>query len=163
MPVIREATRQDAAVLSELIRASFRDVAERLGLTAENCPGHPSNCREQIVQKALAEGTRFFLLLWEGEPRACVSCSPGRHGVFTLRRLAVLPEVRLRGFGKLLVRHVLDDAWQHGADCVEVGVVASEQWLIDFYERMGFTVTRENVAMDELPFEVTFLTHEFEE
>jgi len=163
MPVIREAAERDAAVLSELIRASFRDVAERLGLTAENCPGHPSNCREQTVLKALAEGTRFFLLLWEGRPRACVSCSPGRHGVSTLRRLAVLPEARLRGFGKLLVRHAMDDAWQHGADCVEVGVVASEQWLIDFYKRMGFAVTRENVSMDELPFEVTFLAHEFDD
>jgi N-acetylglutamate synthase-like GNAT family acetyltransferase len=163
VPVIRQASEQDAAVLSELIRASFRDVAERLGLTAENCPGHPSNCREQTVLKALAEGTRFFLLSWEGKDRACVSCSPGRQGVFTLRRLSVLPEARLRGFGKLLVRHAMDDAWQHGADCVEVGVVASEQWLIGFYERMGFAVTRENVSMDELPFEVTFLMHEFED
>ncbi len=163
MPVIREATEQDAAILSKLIRVSFRDVAERLGLSAENCPGHPSNCREQTVLKALAEAARFFLLLWEGEPRACVSCVPGRHGVFTLRRLSVLPEARLRGFGKLLVRHAMDDAWQRGADCVEVGVVASEQWLIGFYERMGFTVTRENVSMDELPFEVTFLVHVFED
>jgi GNAT superfamily N-acetyltransferase len=162
MPVIRQAVEKDAAVLSKLIRDSFRDVAERLGLTAENCPGHPSNCRERTVLKDLAEGTRFFLLSWEGKPCGSVSCSPGRHGVFTLRRLAVLPEARLRGFGKLLVRHAMDDAWQNGADCVEVGVVASEQWLIDFYERMGFTITRENVSMDELPFEVTFLMHEFD-
>ena len=61
------------------------------------------------------------------------------------------------------IRHAMDDAWQQGADCVEVGVVASEQWLIDFYRRLGFEITRENVAMDELPFEVTFLIHEFDD
>jgi diamine N-acetyltransferase len=163
MPVIRDAQPQDAKILSDLIRTAFRDVADRLGLTAENCPGHPSHCRQATVLKAMADGAKFFLLSWEGRPAACISCSPGRNGVFTLRRLAVLPEVRLRGFAKLLIRHALDDAWQQGADCVEVGVVASEQWLIDFYRRLGFEITRENVAMDELPFEVTFLTHEFDD
>ena len=41
--VIRKAHSHDVSVLSGLIRDSFCDVAERFGITPENCPKHPSN------------------------------------------------------------------------------------------------------------------------
>ena len=39
---IRQATVTDIATLSKIIRLSFRDVADRFGLTPENCPKHPT-------------------------------------------------------------------------------------------------------------------------
>ncbi len=37
---IRPCTREDTAALVETIRGAFRDVAERFGLTEQNCPRH---------------------------------------------------------------------------------------------------------------------------
>lgn len=45
-PATRSCTPEDASVLAETIRTSFKDVAERFRLTRENAPRHPSNCTE---------------------------------------------------------------------------------------------------------------------
>ena len=44
---IRKASSGDSSMLSGIIRESFCDVAERFGLTSENCPKHPSNCTQE--------------------------------------------------------------------------------------------------------------------
>ena len=55
---IRKCTREDVGILAETIRGSFRDVAERFGLTEQNCPRHPSNCRTDWVEKDMDRGSR---------------------------------------------------------------------------------------------------------
>ncbi len=44
---IREGMSSDIDVLVEIIQTSFQDVAERFGLTVQNSPTHPSNCRAE--------------------------------------------------------------------------------------------------------------------
>jgi len=46
---IRKASQRDVSVLCSLIRASFKNIAEKFALTESNCPKHPSNCTKDWV------------------------------------------------------------------------------------------------------------------
>jgi ribosomal protein S18 acetylase RimI-like enzyme len=66
------ATLKDAEQLSRLIRDSFADVADRFELTPQNCPKHPSNYTRKWVERDLARGVRYFILLADGTAVGCV-------------------------------------------------------------------------------------------
>ena len=70
---IRACTRKDIDVLVETIRGSFRDVAERFGLTGENCPRHPSNCTADWIGKDMDRGVTYFVLESDGRVAGCVA------------------------------------------------------------------------------------------
>jgi len=53
--VIRDTTEKDAAVVADIIRRSFAEVAMHFSLTSENCPTHPSNCTPDGVSGDRAE------------------------------------------------------------------------------------------------------------
>jgi len=155
-PMIREATRNDIPLLTRLIRESFRDVAERFGLTTENCPAHPSNYTEDWCRLELEKGCRFFILESEGAPCGCVAMEHPKPDVCYLERLSVLPEYRRRGYGRQLTDHVIDEAERLGARRVSIAIIAEHHELRDWYERMGFQ-RKKTERYGHLPFEVMFL------
>ena len=156
---IREATTDDAALLTGIIRSAFRDVAERFGLTMDACPRHPSNCTVKGVQAALEKGVRYYILEENGKPCGCVALERAGEGVCYLERLAVLPECRRRGFGKALVEHVFKEAKRIGASQVELGIIAKRTELKEWYEKQGFVVKR-TARFEDLPFAVIFMLKE---
>lgn len=153
---IRTCIREDIDVLAETIRESFRDVAERFGLTGENCPRHPSNCRPDWVEKDMDRGVSYFVLESDGRVAGCVALELVRPGLCNLERLAVLPDHRNRGFGKAMVAHVLSEAEKLGCRDVRIGVIADHAELKDWYRRLGFVET-ESRKFAHLPFLVTFM------
>jgi ribosomal protein S18 acetylase RimI-like enzyme len=142
---IRTGSPEESGLLAGIIRASFRDVADRFGLTPENTPKHPSNCTESWVQRDIDRGVTYFILEDEKE---CY-----------LERLAVLPDRRLRGLGRTLVDHVLTQAGRSGADRVSIGIIAEHTELKEWYQRIGF-VEGETKEFAHLPFMVTFMSLE---
>jgi len=157
MPVvIREATGDDVPLVARLIRDSFRDVAERFGLTRESCPTHPSHCTDEWITSAMAKGVRYALLEAGKDPCGCVAMEQARPGLWYLESLSVLPEYRRKGFGTALVRHALDEARKAGAQRVEIGIIAEHTELRDWYAKLGF-LEKETVRFDHLPFAVTFM------
>jgi len=156
---IREAGRSDIPTLASLIRDSFRDVAERFDLTAENCPTHPSFCTDTWVEKAIAKGVRYFLLESEGSPSGCVALERAGDDVCYLERLAVLPACRRRGYGEALVEKVEEEARAAGALRLESGIISAQQDLRDWYTKRGFG-EKGKKDFDHLPFEVTFMARE---
>ena len=55
--VIREANRLDIDVLVNLLRSSFRDVAERFGITKESNPKSLAFCTNERIESDLLETT----------------------------------------------------------------------------------------------------------
>jgi N-acetylglutamate synthase-like GNAT family acetyltransferase len=153
---IREATESDADLLASLIRESFATVAARLGLTPENSPRHPSNCKTDWVLSAFAKGVRHFLLTTPGGAAGCVALERADADVCYLERLAVLPGHRRNGFGEALVNYAVERAREFGARRVELGVVAAEAELCEWYERLGFSAVS-TVLFEGAQFEVTFM------
>lgn len=153
---IREAKRDDLPLLVRLVRESFRDVADRFGLTAENCPTHPSNVTEDQLALTMAKGVAHFILESDGEPAGCVALEPAAGDVCYLERLCVLPGFRRRGFGAALVEHVRDRARLMGLARVELAMIAEHDELRRWYERKGF-LAMEMRRFEHLPFMVLFM------
>ncbi|MEW6555252.1 MAG: GNAT family N-acetyltransferase [Actinomycetota bacterium] len=153
---IREASEKDITELNRVIRASFHDVAERYALTLENCPTHPSFCTEQWIGEAMAAGTWFFILEDGGAVCGCAALERAEPDACYLERLAVLPERRRMGHGKSLVSHVLEEARAAGALRVEIGIIAAQDELRDWYLEQGFRETGRK-SFKHLPFEVAFM------
>jgi len=153
---LRSATGDDVDALTDVIRRSFRDVAERFALTPENCPTHPSNCRRGWIESDFVRGVRYYLLSAEGSPCGCVAVETAEAGTCYLERLAVLPEHRRQGFGRRLVERALRDARSAGASSVSVGIIAAHLELREWYRRLRFTAAGE-ARFAHLPFEVAFL------
>jgi N-acetylglutamate synthase-like GNAT family acetyltransferase len=155
--VIRQATQDDVPLLAEVIRAAFRDVADRFGLTAETCPAHPSNCATAWIEKGLDKGARYYIGEEGGRACGCVALERANAEVCYLERLAVVPECREKGFGKALVDHVLAEARALGARRVEIGIIAEQEELGAWYKRLGF-LSMKTARFDHLPFRVLFMS-----
>lgn len=154
--VIREATKDDVPRVVEIIRAAFRDVAERFGLTAETCPTHPSLCTAEWIERALDKGVTYYLGHDGARAWGCVALERANPDVCYLERLAVLPEFRRKGLGKALVDRVLAEARALGARQVEIGIIAEHLELRDWYLRLGFRVSKTK-RFEHLPFAVMFM------
>jgi N-acetylglutamate synthase-like GNAT family acetyltransferase len=156
-PTIRACTQNDIVVLVETIRRSFQDVADRFGLTQENAPRHPSNCTEDWIQKDMERGVTYFIIGNENSVAGCVALEPVNSEVCYLERLAVLPHQRRQGLGKALVNHVLSGAELLGARRVNIGIIAEQTDLKNWYKGIGF-IEGESKEFSHLPFRVTFMS-----
>lgn len=154
---IREAGAQDLATLAQLVRESNRDVAVTFGLTAENCPKHPSLCTEDWVRADLARGERYFILEEGGTPVACVAYENPEPDLAYLNRLSVLPEYRRRGVGARLVRHIVELARSASIATISIGVIGEHGELQRWYRKQGF-VDGETRRFAHLPFTVKYMS-----
>jgi N-acetylglutamate synthase-like GNAT family acetyltransferase len=154
--VIRDATEEDADLVASLIRESFATVAARFALTRENAPKHPSNCEPEWIRAAFAKGVRYFILETSRGPAGCVALEQASEDVCYLERLAVLPAFRGKGLGEALVEHAIDKARELGVRRVELGMVAAQEELRRWYEKLGFVVTNV-VRFEGMQFEVGFM------
>ena len=153
---IRAGTKEDIDVLVDIIQESFVDVAERFGLTEQNSPTHPSNCRAQWLVREMNRGVTYFILENEGQPAGCAALEKINDEVCYLERLAVLPKERRQGFGEALVKHALSNAGGMNVHRVQIGVISEHQELLKWYEKLGF----EEVEIKKFPqlvFPVTFM------
>jgi N-acetylglutamate synthase-like GNAT family acetyltransferase len=157
---IRTVEKEDIDVLVEIIREAFQEVADRFGLTEQNSPTHPSNCRTEWLMREMNRGVVFYILEAQGQPVGCVALEKINDEVCYLERLAVLPREQKKGFGEALVKHALSQARLLKAYRVQIGVIADDSTLQNWYEKLGFEkVERKNFP--HLIFEVTFMAYYF--
>jgi N-acetylglutamate synthase-like GNAT family acetyltransferase len=160
-PKIRPCTQKDIGVLAETIRRSFQDVALRFELTLDNVPRHPSNCTEYWIQKDMKRGVTYYALENENLVAGCVAIEKADSNGCYLERLAVLPDKRRHGFGKALVTYVLSEARNFRAKRVNIGIIADQTELKNWYTGIGF-VEGESKEFAHLPFRVTFMSYKLD-
>jgi len=151
----REAGEKDAALLAGIIQRSFQDVAQRFGLTPENCPKHPSNCTPEWIRDDLKRGVKYAIAEQDHIPVGCFALEAPSHELRYLERLAVLPERRRQGLGRALVGHAFSQAKVSGARRISIAILSEHTELKEWYARLGFT-ERETKSFPHLPFRVTF-------
>jgi GNAT superfamily N-acetyltransferase len=155
---IREATAADLATIAMLVSESNKDVAERFGLTADNCPRHPSFCTAGWVQSDLERGERYFILEVGAVPLACVAYENPSAGLAYLNRLSVLPAHRRHGIGARLVRHIIQLARAASIQTISIGVIGEHDDLQRWYRYLGF-VDGETRRFPHLPFSVKYMSY----
>lgn len=150
---IRVAGESDIALLVNLIAEAFADVAERFGLTRENCPGHTSFITEADIRVGLGFGSVFYIAEWKGTPCGCIAVRRPKNGHSIIEKVAVLPAFRRHGIGMALVAEAFDDARRSGAAFADIGIIAAHADLRRWYEEQGFCSVRQT-RYEHLPFEV---------
>jgi GNAT superfamily N-acetyltransferase len=154
--VIRPAAAADAEALAALVRAAFAGAARRFGLTAENCPSHPSLTDAGAVLRSLERGTRFLLLETGGTLAGAVGLRPPRDGIAALEKLSVDPEFQGQGWGSRLLAAAAGLAAVDGAAALEASVIDGDEPLKAWYARRGFDQVAA-ARYDGLPFAVGVL------
>lgn len=159
MITIRDAIKADIPLLTEMIRDSFRDLADRFQLTPDNCPKHPSNCQPEWIESALEKGVLYYILEDSETACGCVALEQATPEVSYIERLGVRPQFRRRGLGEILMSYVITKAKRLGAARVEIGIISDHTELKDWYTRLGFSV-KNRARFEHLPFEVMFMFKE---
>lgn len=158
---IVEASRADAAVVANIVRAAFQDVADMFRVTPETCPGFPAFCQPEWITADMDKGVRFFLARVDGCRVGCVGMSEPKDSECELRRLAVMPSHRHQGLGRTLVDFILSRARELGLHRVTLHTAAGHVRLRKWYESIGFTTTGKK-RYDHIPFDVAFMKIELE-
>ena len=154
--IIRKAQRADIDVLVNLLRSSFRDVAERFGITKENNPKSLAFCTNERIESDLEKDLTYYVLESNGRACGCVALERAKPGVCYLMRLAVLAEHRGKGYGKMLVHHIFEKSRTYGARRVEIAMISKDRKLKKWYKRLGF-IQKSTKKYDHLPFIVAFM------
>lgn len=157
--VIRQADNADIVVLVTLLRSSFRNVAERFGITEENNPRFLAFCTNKRIESDFEKDLTYYILEKDGQPCGCVALERAKPGVCYLMRLAVLVEHRGKGYGKMLVHHIFEKARETGARRVEIAMISRDRKLKTWYKKLGF-IQKSTKKFDHLPFSVAFMYRE---
>ena len=154
---IKEIKEQESLNTSvEIIRKSFRNVAEELNLTPENTPTHPSFITLDQLEELRKKGLVFYGYFLDDRQVGFVAMEKADDSLYYLEKLAVLPEYRHKGYGRELVRFVLDTAAAEGAKKLSIGIIHEQTVLKDWYEDIGFRETGTR-KFEHLPFTVGFM------
>lgn len=124
-----------------VIHRAFATVAEDFGLTRENCPNHTSFLPMEKLRNHFNWGWLMFGMYEENEMIGYFSLSEEKDGVFELHNLAVLPEYRHKGAGKLLLARAKETVRKKGGRKITIGIIDESEVLKSWYAANGFVHT----------------------
>ena len=148
---IKEIDRCELNECLEVIHQSFRTVAEQFGLTKENCPKHTSFIPLSFLETQMKWGWYMYALHLDGKIIGYMSLSKEGDKVFELHNLAVLPEFRHKGYGKLLLDFAKEKVMSLGGRKIKIGIIEESTVLKNWYIQNGFVHTGIK-KYDHLPF-----------
>ena len=141
---------------TDVIRQSFRTVADEFGLTSENCPSHPAFLNKEHLRALVEGGLRLFGCYDDEKLTGVIGIQQRTSHDFEIERLAVLPEYRHRGVGAKLMIFAREQIVREGGEKACIGVIDENTVLKQWYEQQGFVVTSIK-RFPHLPFSVCFM------
>ena len=155
--MIREITYEtDLRNSVNVIRDAFETVALEFNLTRDNCPSSPAFVTIRQLRDLRIKGVKFFGLFQDGVQVGFVAVERADDTVYYLEKLAVPPQYRHRGYGKKLVKFVLEYVKERKGERVSLGMIDQSTVLKDWYKTLGFCETGTK-KFEQLPFTVCFM------
>jgi ribosomal protein S18 acetylase RimI-like enzyme len=147
---------RDREAAADIIRRSFRTVADDLGLTEDNAPTNPAFFRDAQLDTMAQKGISMLILTDDDGPAGFAALERAGEELYYLEKLAVLPEKRHRGLGRKLVEYCFRLVARKGGGRISIGIINENRVLKDWYGTLGF---RETGLKDfpRLPFTVCFM------
>jgi len=136
--IIREISRNDLKECLDVIHKSFETVAEQFGLTKENCPKHTSFIPISFLETQMNWGWYMFALCLGDRIIGYMSLSKEEDKVFELHNLAVLPEYRHNGYGRILLDYAKKQVMALGGEKIKIGIIEESSVLKNWYIQNGF-------------------------
>lgn len=156
LPMIYEVDKNELQECLEVIHQSFSTVAEQFGLTQENCPKHTSFIPLVFLETQMNWGWHMCALYAGKKIIGYMSLSKESDGAFELHNLAVLPEYRHNGFGKLLLDYAKETVKSLDGNTIKIGIIEESTVLKNWYIANGFVHTGTK-KFDHLPFTSGYL------
>jgi len=136
--VIREISGSDLRECLEVIHKSFETVAEQFGLTKENCQKHTSFMPLSFLETQMNWGWHMFALYCGDRMVGYMSLSKEGDKDFELHNLAVLPEYRHNGYGRILLDYAKKQVMALGGEKIKIGIIEESSVLKNWYIQNGF-------------------------
>lgn len=133
---LRAATLADIPAVVAIMHTAYAEYTDKL-----DPPSGVHNETTESVATKLAKGG-IALAEVDGRIGGSVIFEP-RDGYYYLGRLAVLPDQRGNGLGRLLTEYVETQARRAGVFRVELGVRVALPRNVAFYRRLGYTILAE--------------------
>ena len=123
-----------------VIRTSFRTVADEFGFTEENAPAYVAFATDEhrLNYHCHVEKRPMYAWFDGGRIVGYYSLLAGEDGICELNNLCTLPEYRCRGIGKELLEHAFAVAKELGCSLMRIGIVEENRVLRAWYEAHGF-------------------------
>ena len=147
---------ENLPVSLEVIHQSFATVAGEFGLTRENCPKHTSFIPLEYLKNQYKWGWIIFGLYDNSEMVGYASLSKESQDAYGLHNLAVLPEYRHKGYGKMLLNYAKEKVRQLNGQKIQISIIEENTVLKNWYMANGF-VHIDTKKFDHLPFMVGFM------
>ncbi|MBO4385749.1 MAG: GNAT family N-acetyltransferase [Treponema sp.] len=159
--MIREMKREEIPVCVEVIKKSFKTVADELGFTEENAPRFTAfaTTSERLTSQMDEEKRQMFVFEEKGLVCGYYSLRFQEDNECELSNLAVLQEFRHRGIGKKLIQHAFETAKKSGCKVMNIGIVEENTRLRKWYEANG-AVHVGTQKFDFFPFTCGFMKWE---
>mgnify|MGYP000867191366 FL=1 len=146
----------------EVIHRAFATVADDFGLTRENCPKHTGFIPIERLQNQMNWGWQMFVLLTGEKIVGYASLSKEDENTYELHNLAVLPECRHNGYGRMLLDHIKEKVRKLGGQRITIGIIEENSLLKNWYSENGFKHTGTK-KFEHLPFTTGFMEWRDEE
>lgn len=143
----------------DVIRTSFLTVAEEFNLTMEKAPTNPAFIGLKELFKMREKGIAMFAVYHEGIQIGFVAIEKAKDDTYYMEKLAVLPEYRHRGFGKMIMKYVSDYVSKNGGKKIGIGIINENTILKKWYLNYGFREI-ELKKFNHLPFTVCLMNKE---
>jgi diamine N-acetyltransferase len=140
----------------QVIGDSFQTVAVEFKLNKDNCPTHPSLITLKQLKEMKRKGLKLFGLFEGNIQVGFVAVEKKKDKVYSIEKLAVLPEYRHKGYGGELLEFVGDYVKNLEGKTLSIGIINEHTVLKKWYEGKGFQETGITKFV-HLPFTVCFM------
>jgi ribosomal protein S18 acetylase RimI-like enzyme len=145
--LLKPAVEADYAAIINLVNLAFRGTGSSASWNTEAVFIEGQRLDDSLLRADLAAKPNAHLLIYRDNPDGpllgTVLLDPKQNGVWYLGLLTVRPDLQNRQLGRALLAAAESFAKEHGARRIQMTVVNVRTTLIAWYERRGYTVTRE--------------------
>lgn len=141
---------------AEVIRDSFKTVADDFNITREKAPTNPAFIEPGDLIKMREKGIEMFGVYDGLVQIGFVAIEKAEGKVYYMEKLAVLPPFRHNGYGKRIIEFVVDHVRLNCGEKISIGVINDNTVLKEWYKNSGFVETGVR-KFKHLPFEVCFM------
>jgi ribosomal protein S18 acetylase RimI-like enzyme len=145
--LLKPAVEADYAAIIDLANLAFRGTGPSASWNTEAVFIEGQRLDDSLLRADLAAKPNAHLLIYRDNPDGpllgTVLLDPKQNGVWYLGLLTVRPDLQNRQLGRALLTAAEAFAKEHGARRIQMTVVNVRTTLIAWYERRGYTLTRE--------------------
>ena len=128
----------DSKIIKGILNKAFLAFALEYNFTNENAQNHLAYIDSEKIQIWLNNGLKMYGYRIDNKIIACGGYSYKKDKIYSIERLATLPEYRNLGVGKKLMGYIENKVKDIGGEIVEIHVTDKNTVLKEWYKKQGY-------------------------